>query len=95
MPLLLLKMERNIKRFWDQFNILVWFIVVVEAFIFCLAIIHGHACGYKNSLIAHGILGLLVGVCLAILLLAFVGAAKCIDFLINRRGEGKNEQRNR
>jgi hypothetical protein len=53
-------MERNIKRFWDQFNILVWFIVVVEAFIFCLAIIHGHACGYKNSLIAHGILGLLV-----------------------------------
>ncbi len=78
-------MIKSIKPLWDQFGILVWFIIVVEAFIFCLAIIIGNTCGYKNSLIAHGILGLLVGTSLAILLISLICVNKIIDYILSRQ----------
>jgi hypothetical protein len=75
-------MERNIRRFWDQMNSIVWFIVVVIVFIFCLAIINGYGCGYKNSLIAHGILGFIVVGCLVILMLVCFVMKKIVDFIL-------------
>ena len=78
-------MERPPLRFWDQVRIIVWFIIVVLVFIFCLAVINGHGCGYKNSFIAHGILGVVVGGCLIILLPAFIIIEKCIGFIARNR----------
>jgi hypothetical protein len=75
-------MERNMKQFWDQIHIIVWFIIVVLIFIFCLAVINGNGCGYKNSLIAHGVLGLLVGGCLVILLAVCIAMSTCIDIIL-------------
>jgi hypothetical protein len=78
-------MERPIKRFWDQIHILLWFIVVILVFIFCLAIINGYGCGFKNSLIAHGVLGFVVVGCLLILLTVFIALEKLFRFFEKRQ----------
>jgi hypothetical protein len=53
-------------------KIILWFILIIEILILLLAIIFGSLCGYKNSFIAHGILGLIIGGCLMLLLITFI-----------------------
>ncbi len=62
----------------EQIKIFLWLIFVIEVFTICLGIIFGGLCGYKNSLIAHGILGLFIGISLLILLFVYL----LIDLLI-------------
>jgi hypothetical protein len=45
----------------ENIKTILWFIATIELIILLLAIIFGPICGYKNSLIAHGILGAIIG----------------------------------
>lgn len=53
-------------------KVILWFILIIEVLIFFLAIIDGSLCGFKNSFIAHGVLGLILGGCLIFLLITFI-----------------------
>ena len=45
----------------EDIKTILWFIAIIELIILLLAIIFGSICGYKNSFIALGILGAIVG----------------------------------
>lgn len=54
-----LKIQRS-----ENIKAILWFIAIIELVVLLLAIILGPICGYKNSLIAHGILGAIIGLCM-------------------------------
>jgi hypothetical protein len=72
--------NRSITK-WDTFKIMVWFIAIVELFILFLAVINGYSCGYKQTFIAFGILGGLVGGALFFLLLFITGLNAVLGFI--------------
>ena len=59
------------KKIDESIKTVLWFILVLEIFIVLLALLFGYSSGYKNSLVAHGILGLITGF-LALSVLALV-----------------------
>jgi hypothetical protein len=65
-------MGKTNKTGLSNVKIILWFILIIEILILLLAIIFGSLCGYKNSFIAHGILGLIIGGCLMLLLITFI-----------------------
>jgi uncharacterized membrane protein len=62
-------MGKTYKAKQSNVKVVLWFILIIEVLILLLAIIFGSLCGFKNSLIAHGILGLILGSCLILLLI--------------------------
>ena len=71
-------MEKPTNPKWDNVKATLWFIAMLEVFILCLAIINGHVCGHRNSLIGFGIFGLIIGG----VLLAVVIAVVALDLLL-------------
>jgi len=74
------EMEKHFNPKWDNIKSVLWFIFVIEILILFLGIICGRACGYSNSLIGFGIMGLLIGICLLSIVFAAVG----IDLIIRK-----------
>jgi hypothetical protein len=44
-----------------------WIIAMIELFFLALAVVSGAVCGFRNSFIAFGVLGLLFGGCMVVL----------------------------
>lgn len=62
-------MGKTNKTALSNVKVILWFILIIEVLIFLLAIIFGSLCGFKDSFIAHGVLGLIIGGCLLLLLI--------------------------
>jgi hypothetical protein len=74
-------MENRTVTKWDTIKQLLWFIIIVELFIFFLAVICGYACGYKRTFIAFGVLGGIIGGGLFGALIFITGIDMCIRFI--------------
>ena len=83
-------MEKSTNSFADQIKIFLWVIFVVEVLAIGLGIIFGRLCGYKNSILAHGILGVIIGIGLLILLLVYIIIEMLIRYF-SKEKKGKNE----
>ena len=75
-----IKMEKHLNPKWDTIKSVLWFVFVIEVLILFLAIICGRVCGYINSLIGFGIMGLLIGVCLLSIVFTSIG----IDLIVRK-----------
>lgn len=79
--------EKDLKKRNDRKNdflIVIWFILILEVLIFLLAVIVGHICGYRNSFVAFGVMGALLGIPMLIVVFVLNGANFIIDMVMNK-----------
>ena len=65
-------------------SILIWFVFIWELFLFLLAVIVGQACGYRNTFIAFGIMGALLGIPMIIVMFVKIGTDGIIDMFMKK-----------
>ncbi len=82
-------MEKPSNPKWDNVKATLWFIAMIEVLILFLAIVSGHVCGYKNSLIGFSVLGLLIGGALFLVLITVIAIDLVIRF-VGKRLSGRS-----
>ncbi len=65
-------------------SILIWLVFVWELLLFLLAVIVGHACGYRNAFVAFGVMGALLGIPAFITIFAWNGVTIIIEMVMKR-----------
>jgi uncharacterized membrane protein len=83
--------ERNDK--WDNVKTVLWFIVMIEVLILLLAIINGTGCGYKNSFVAFGVIGLIIGAGLLLLVAAMILVTLILKAIENNFSSRQDKQK--
>ncbi len=83
-------MEKPYSPAIEQLKIFLWVIVVVEAFIFGLALMWGGSVGYQLSLTVHFWIGLLVAIIFFILIGVYYLLLYCLDAWCTFRDRRKN-----
>jgi len=74
------------KEYSEYLKMCFWFLFVCEVLVLGLALIFGHSCGYRNSFIAFGTIGAIIGL-LAIGVLVLL---KFFDRVIDKYNGNKN-----
>jgi Mn2+/Fe2+ NRAMP family transporter len=57
------------------FKTLLWYLFICEIFLFSLALVIGRGCGYKNTFVAFGCIGVIIGCAVVI----FIVISRVID----------------